>query len=179
MHIYSRRKDTIRKQQIVATPTQSGESKVNSPKKKLPTLSLQHSSAPKIIKLDSSIRESSPTRDPFPSIKKQKFEAFGLVDYPAEESDDEIAIIDEEIIQGISSPQGEIISYNLSLRLRKSDLSGINNSKDVKFQACEIFMEDDQFLKTQAFKEYVWRLMKDEYTTFVKKRRSDSPEKPQ
>lgn len=62
--------------------------------------------------------------------------------------------------------------------MSKADLSGVNSSDDVRAGACERFMDDDAFVKTQAFQEYIWRAMKDEYVMGIEMKASKSPKFP-
>lgn len=90
VHIYTRKKNTIKKQMTIATPTQSEESREPSPQQKLMPLSPSHYSTPQIIEPQSPPRGPSPPKEP--PIKRKRVELVGLVDYLADGSDEEIFV---------------------------------------------------------------------------------------
>lgn len=98
-YVFSRQNGIVRKEKIKDTPTQSGESRPQSPMQQAPPSPPLVSSSQQVIDLDSPPREPSP--------KKRRVEAIGLVDYLVD-LDDEVIVTSDDIMQNIPSPTREL-----------------------------------------------------------------------
>lgn len=175
LHVFERRKSTVKKQQTISTATQLEDSRASSPTPKLLSLPPPRSDASQIVELDSPPREYPPLRPHSP--KRRKVEATRLVDYSTD-FDDEIIVTKDEMTQGIPSPPREMIPQATSLILRKVDQSGLNNVDDIREKAYNEFIDDESFVKTKTFQEFVWRAIKDEDDESIKIGIINIPELP-
>lgn len=69
-------------------------------------------------------------------------------------------------------------SRESSLRLGKLDISGLNSANDLMIEAFNKFMEDESFVETLAFRDFLWRSKAVEYVEKVAIERSLNLELP-
>lgn len=169
VRIYSRKKETIKKQQTLPTLTTSEGSTVSSLARSVP--SPPRGTPPNVIDIDSPPRGPPPSDHP--PMKMQKDEVEKVVDYLNTKEDD-ILITPKEIQQGMPSPIRDIVSSSGGdvLRLGKVDLRGLNSVDDLRQESCKEFMEDDSFIETKEFRDSLWREKASEYTENVARERT-------
>lgn len=63
-------------------------------------------------------------------------------------------------------------THQLETILSKFDLIGLNGRDDMRVEACEKFLDDDSFIKSQGFMEFAYRAKRDEYVKIMAIERS-------
>lgn len=66
-------------------------------------------------------------------------------------------------MQQMSSPQRDDDFPPSVNRVTQEILGGRDNTDDIREEAYTKFMDDDTFVKSEVFKEFVWRCSRDEF----------------
>lgn len=101
----------------------------------------------------------------------------GLVDYADKAFDDDIWVLEKEM-QGVPTTPVVRDTHQLGMRLSKVDLTGLDGKDDMWVEACTKFLDDDSFLKSEAFMEFSYTAKRDEYVNNLAIERSPHPELP-